>query len=242
MSRRPWLGDIFTLVAEAEGLREDDARPLFRQMVARVRTLHDAGICHCDMGLESFVFAGETNELNLIHMHSSHQYPWDDVVGDFNRHSTPPQSRGVNAPYAAPENIAGMEGDLWSLGTCLFAMLMNALPVVNPQSTAPLSAMFDNKFSEQLVDLINGLLALEPEQRLTAREVEKHPWTVQGAQVRPPSDSVRSTRNLSYSSRREKHSRRCVECNTTDTCKWRFQGTTCNACALAQRDGRKRKR
>ena len=221
--------DLFQIVADAGGLSEDAARPLFSQMLLCVRSLHDAGICHCDIGMESFV-VGATDKFQLIHMHSSHQYPWDDVVGEFNRSIPPvPRFKCMNYLYVAPEKGCSFEADMWSLGVCLFAMMRNALPVYHHTSNAQLSAMFDDKLSQGLVDLVDGLLAIDPQQRLSAREAEKHPWMADGACVQPISRDLSDASTLSVSSSQQQQ-RHCVQCGTTETCRWNCQGTMCNAC------------
>ena len=227
--------DLFQIVADAGGLSEDAARPLFSQMLSCVRSLHDAGICHCDIGLESFV-VGATDKFQLIHMHSSHQYPWDDVVGEFNRSIPPvPRFKCMNYLYVAPEKGCSFEADMWSLGVCLFAMMRNALPVYHHTSNAQLSAMFDDKLSQGLVDLVDGLLAIDPQQRLSAREAEKHPWMADGACGQPISRDLSDASTLSVSSSQQQQ-RHCVQCGTTETSKWRCQGTMCNACGLRHKE------
>ena len=154
--------DLFQIVADAGGLSEDDARPLFLQMLSCVRGLHDAGICHCDLGIESFVFASGEDHLTLIHMHSSHQYPWDIMECSFNRSIPPPQSKNVNYLYVAPENVCSFEADMWSLGMCLFAMVKNEVPVYDRKTAAPLSSLLDNKFSADLMDLLQRYFFVLP--------------------------------------------------------------------------------
>ena len=225
--------DLFQSVADAGGLSEDDARPLFRQMLSCVRGLHDAGICHCDLGLESFVFASGADHLTLIHMHSSHQYPWDITEGGFNRSMPPPQSKNMNYQYVAPEKVCSFEADMWSLGVCLFAIVKNALPVCDDRKTAaPLSSLLDNKFSPGLVDLIDGLLAVDPQQRLNVMEAQQHTWVTGGVCVKRAMSHA-STASVSS----QQQQRRCVQCGTTETCKWRCRGTMCNMCGLRKPGG-----
>ena len=207
--------DLFQLVVDAQGLSEDDARPLFSQMLSCVRSLHNAGICHCDLGIESFPFASGTDQLRLIHMHSSHQYPWDARLGDFDRSSPPPQSRNVNYLYVPPENVCSFEADMWSLGVCLFAMLRNAVPVYDSEATTPLSAMLDNKCSRDLVDLVDGLLALQPQHRLTAREAAEHPWVLRGVSVTAISREMSDASTSLDSSQQQRKGFNCILCDAS---------------------------
>jgi serine/threonine protein kinase len=207
--------DLFQLVVDAGGLSEADARPLFSQMLSCVRSLHDAGICHCDLGIESFTFASGTDKLRLIHMHSSHQYPWDAILGVFYRSSPPPQSRNVNYLYAPPENVCSFEADMWSLGVCLFAMVRNAVPVYDSEATARLSAMLDNKFSHDLVDLVDGLLALEPQHRLTAKGAAEHPWVLGGVCVTAISREMSDASISLDSSQQQRKGFNCILCDAS---------------------------
>lgn len=109
-----------------------------------------------------------------------------------------------NAP---DQGYDGFEADIWSLGICLFAMLSGSFPVPRPGVTTPLSRMLvDAKkgapsppgttgdvtntfqhwhkrtlppFSPELISLIDGLLHFNPSLRLSAEQVEYHPWTVE---------------------------------------------------------------
>lgn len=224
--------DLFQIVADDGGLSEDDAQPFFSQMLSCIRSLHDAGICHCDLGIESFVFASSSaDHLTLIHTHSSHQYPWDTMVGDFNRTVLPPQSKKINYLYAAPENVCSFEADMWSLGLCLFAMVTNTVPVYDRNTAAPFSSMLDSTFSSEFVDLIDRLTAFDPQQRLGAMEAAQHPWVL-GSVCASREMPDASTTSISYLQQRQ-----CVQCGTTETRAWRCQGTLCNACGLRKPGG-----
>lgn len=184
-------GDLFSWceAGVAPGLeREELIRPLARQMVGGVQQLHDLSVVHRDLSLENILLAKLPDgalQVRLI---------------DFSMASTSRRFRNCvrgKASYQAPELHADGEydallSDAFSLGVTIYAVLLKDYPWL---STRPggckcfeyvrkhgfrsylakrklrnSSARVADVMSEPLKQLLEGMLALEPADRLTLGE------------------------------------------------------------------------
>jgi len=89
--------------------------------------------------------------------------------------------------YAAPEMIAGepylgARVDVWSCGVILFAMVCGYLPFEDPDTNLLYKKILDGKFeipswvSDNCKSLINKILNIDPDERLTTKQICAHPW------------------------------------------------------------------
>ncbi|XP_026130485.1 ribosomal protein S6 kinase alpha-1-like, partial [Carassius auratus] len=100
------------------------------------------------------------------------------------------------ANFVAPEVLKRQgydEGcDIWSLGVLLYTMLAGFTPFANGPEDTPeeiLSRIGSGRFtlkggnwdavSDAAKDLVSKMLHVDPHQRLTAKQVLKHPWIIQ---------------------------------------------------------------
>lgn len=193
-------GEVFDKVMKHTMLSESESLRLFAMMLDGVRAAHSAGVAHRDLKLENFVLSA-SGEVKLIDFGLSHIYPRQED-GTVDR-SAPLHSISGSRSYAAPEAAAGtaydgFEADVWSLGICLFAMLSGSFPVVKPGLDVCLSTMLieaqaaggqattvsaysrirraNTHFSEEVLELIDAMLHLDPKQRPTTEQVRRHPW------------------------------------------------------------------
>jgi serine/threonine protein kinase len=127
--------------AYEHGMSEEDVGPLFAQMVEAVRAAHLLGIVHGDIKLEHF--AGRDGEdiyhvrLKLIDWGQAYMFPRNE---DGRVVVTRLRTKGGTRQYLAPErtewagatrSTSGYDGfaaDVWSLGVCLFTMLLRRPP------------------------------------------------------------------------------------------------------------------
>lgn len=180
-------GDLFSTVTGVPGrANELKWQPLVRQLCQAVQTLHDFGIAHRDISMENVLLTriGDDLQVKLI----------DFGCGTIQRHCT--EVRG-KPPYQAPEMHAGVYdaflSDAFAIGVLIYCIAALDLPWASTEpgrcrfydrinakgfrsvledrramqnSGSPLKAVF----SEALVCLLEGLLASDPNCRLTLGE------------------------------------------------------------------------
>jgi len=137
----------------------------------------------------------------IIDFGLSHQYK-KQGDGSFDR-SQPLYEMCGSKSYAAPEVLHGKVGydgfaaDMWSLGVSLFAMLSGFFPLdeatdkdwrygklvesqrAGKSTTAEVFRWYKRKcnhLSQEVIHLLDGLLATDPHKRLTMSQALAHPW------------------------------------------------------------------
>jgi len=172
-------GELFNYIVEKGRLDEAEAAKLFSQMVAAVDSCHRNLVIHRDLKPENLLLDAN-GDIKVI----------DFGLGTIL--SSPDEILEVacgSPHYAAPEMLLGggylgQRVDMWALGVCLYAMLCGCLPFDEPD----MEVLYDRiiagdfdfspapKLSAHAKDLINGLLHMPPEERITARAVLNHKW------------------------------------------------------------------
>uniref|UniRef100_A0A0K0EFK9 Protein kinase domain-containing protein n=1 Tax=Strongyloides stercoralis TaxID=6248 RepID=A0A0K0EFK9_STRER len=114
---------LYDCIIQDGRYKENEARKLFQQLVAAVGHCHLIGIAHRDIKLEN-IMVDRTNTLRLIDFGLS--------SAKLNNLTQPCGS----LPYTAPEILAGqpydgIKVDIWSVGVCLFIMLVGKFPFEN---------------------------------------------------------------------------------------------------------------
>lgn len=187
-------GDLFSWCEEAPRpgpAREKSAQPLFWQVTLAVKHLHMHGIVHRDLSLENILLTIDAAGGLAIKL-------CDFGMAGLARTGVP---RRVGKPsYQAPEMFSEtpqdpIPMDIFSIGVVLFAMIAHDYPWLSTKpgqcklysyirqnglqrymQTRKLrkgdGERLSDVFSKALQELVLGLLALEPEHRLTLRRVQ----------------------------------------------------------------------
>lgn len=149
---------------------------IFKQIISGLKYLHSHGICHHDVKPSNILIC-ENGMAKLSDFGIGHSFQSaDEVFG--------------SPAYQAPEffdddddiEIDPIKEDIWSLGVTLYETAFGKLPffgenayevsyqVRNSSLTIPDSA------SPDLQDLLMGMLAINPQKRLSMDDIEKHPF------------------------------------------------------------------
>jgi len=194
-------GELFDQVIDrgANAMPEHVARNFFCQLLDGVAYCHLAGVAHRDLKLEN-VLLNETGVVKLIDFGLSHVYP-RLADGTIDR-TTPLKDVCGSKSYAAPEVLGargydGFAADMWSCGVCLFAMLSGFFPLDEASANdwrfpRLVSAQQEKRsttevvygwykrsarhLSREVVHLLDSLLCINPQQRLTMAQTRDHPW------------------------------------------------------------------
>lgn len=173
--------DLHAFIRRKQRVKEPEAALLFRQIVYAVRHCHGNGIILRDLKLRKFLFTDkDRTHLSLDGLEEAHVL--DDDTDD-----RMTDKHGCLA-YVCPEILSSTDGysgksaDVWSLGVVLYTMLVGQYPFHDsdvgvmfrkirqgcyaiPDTVSPLGKC-----------LIRNLLRREPSERLTVKEILKHPW------------------------------------------------------------------
>ncbi|OQS07581.1 kinase [Thraustotheca clavata] len=184
------------------------ARVFFQQIVAGVAYMHGEGYAHRDLSLENILV--DSNHVCKI-------ADFGDVIG-VDHVCT---DRAGKLFYMAPEVYNGEyyipgEADIWSLGVMLFTMLTGhplffKADESDPNYSILISDGFDalvQKLGMALpsmeMDIIEQMLEIDPEERITIEELITHEYIAQTSRitatpaVRSPSKAIRHQRGYRY--------------------------------------------
>ncbi|KAL2871542.1 serine/threonine-protein kinase [Aspergillus lucknowensis] len=168
-------GELFDYVSNNGPLPEEEAVRLFRQVIAGLGYCHRFNICHRDLKPENILLDGDHNV----------------KLADFGMAALQPAGHWLNTScgsphYAAPEIIYGRKyrgdkADIWSCGIILYALLTGFLPFDGGDLHTTLQLvrkgdyMIPPNVSDEAADLIQRILQKKPDDRISMREMWKHP-------------------------------------------------------------------
>jgi len=175
-------GELFDKIAADYGLEEDLAHFYYKQLVMGMEYLHSRGIAHRDLKPENLLIDANGN-LKISDFGLATLFKYKGVT----RRLT---SACGTPPYVAPEihcmDYEGPPVDIWSSGIILFVLLAGNTPWDEP---TPRSEEFVayishpnldyepwNSFSKPVLNLIKGILTIEPNKRYTIEDIKLDPW------------------------------------------------------------------
>lgn len=186
-------GSLLDYVRSKKRLREPEAAKFLQQVVHGLIYCHSKGVIHRDIKLENLLLDSDTN-IRII---------------DFGLSAiTAPGKRlkvFCGSPsYAAPEIVArrqydGPPVDVWSLGVVLFAMICGYLPFHAGGDRQALCRKImkghyscPDTISAEAKDLLEQMLTVDPEARITLKQVLAHPWVSHATRWTPPAGELPS--------------------------------------------------
>ncbi|XP_049781427.1 serine/threonine-protein kinase NIM1 isoform X1 [Schistocerca cancellata] len=168
-------GELFNKITSAGRIPEEEASPLYAQIVAAVAFMHDNNFIHRDIKAENVFFSS----------------PGVVKLGDFGFSTQLTAGREQqlttfcgSPPYAAPElfrdeSYVGAPVDTWALGVLLFFMVTGQMPFKAHTVAALKKQILDCNYSvppfvsPACKQLIVGILQLEPTSRLSLQSVSE---------------------------------------------------------------------
>lgn len=189
-------GEIFEIIANNGRFREPEAKIIFRQILDGLEYIHSKNLAHRDLKPENILMTCDNQA----------------KIGDFGFCHFQPSKSLLYTPcgsiyYAPPELLEGIGydgkmADLWSCGVILFAMCSGTLPWNQAPDRQIIqqikSGVFDIPlyFSNELTDLVIGLLQVDVKKRYTLNQVLNHGW-ITGIKILSPSKpSISASKSL----------------------------------------------
>lgn len=179
-------GDLFNRILQQDrGIPELESKVIFYQIALAVKYLHDQGITHRDIKPENIL------------LNNNDSYPLVKVT-DFGLSKIIVNSEMktvCGTPlYLAPEILLTRGNstytkqiDVWSLGVLLYVLLSGSSPFNDDDPNLSLNQQivkgiyhfpkvcFDH-VSKDAIDLIKGMLVVNPLRRITSDDILKHKW------------------------------------------------------------------
>ena len=175
-------GELFNYIVNKKRLSENESSFFYYQIIQGLEYIHSLGIVHRDLKPENLLLSKE-HLLKIIDFGLSNYF----TKGQKELLSTP-----CGSPcYASPEMVAGkkydgMKIDVWSTGIILYAMLCGYLPFEDKNNDVLFDKIlecnveFPEFISDEPKDLINKILVVDPEKRITIEEIKKHSYYKRG--------------------------------------------------------------
>ena len=189
-----WLG--MTMPLYSEGTLGDainagrlnnrhDKVAIAHGLLSAVAHLHDNGLIHRDIKSDNVMLVNEDGNWNPVLIDFSLAKVIRGTMFNSNQlilEETSTHTGGVGTvTYTAPEVVEskpyGFKSDLWSVGVILLEMIQNHTIEAqkNKEALRMVEEVKDMLPSQPLPNLIRGLLAVNPEERLSARQALESP-------------------------------------------------------------------
>ncbi|XP_057600411.1 PAS domain-containing serine/threonine-protein kinase isoform X2 [Hippopotamus amphibius kiboko] len=165
--------DLFAFIDRHPSLDEPLASYIFRQLVSAVGYLRSKSIVHRDIKDENIVIA-EDFTIKLIDFGSAAYLERGKLFYTF----------CGTIEYCAPEVLMGNpyrgpELEVWSMGVTLYTLIFEENPFCELEETVEAAINPPYLVSEDLMNLLSGLLQPVPEQRTTLEKLVTDPWVMQ---------------------------------------------------------------
>uniref|UniRef100_A0A915C9X9 protein kinase C n=1 Tax=Parascaris univalens TaxID=6257 RepID=A0A915C9X9_PARUN len=182
-------GDMLEMIlSQAAGrLDERTTKFLIMQILCSLRYLHSKGIAHCDLKPENVLLSDLVTAFPQTKLCD---FGYARFIGDAQFRKTIVGTPAYLAPEVLQKRGYNKSLDMWSVGVIIYVTLSGTFPFNDGEEISEqiqnAAFMFPaepwKEISRSAIDLIQRLLKVEIEERLTIDECMAHEW-LQGAQV-----------------------------------------------------------
>jgi len=175
-------GDLFDRIGKIKAYSEEDARDLAVKMLKAMSYCHSHRVAHCDMKPKNLLLMSEDNNSYI-------------KLADFGFaarcHTEKCLSKQCGTPFfVSPEILMrqpyDQQSDMWSVGCIIFLLLSGNLPFMGRSQKELFRKIVSGKFefkevawngiSPDAKDLVQKLLVLDPDDRITSSQALRHRW------------------------------------------------------------------
>eukprot|EP01121_Diplochlamys_sp_Union-15-3_P007484 TRINITY_DN1905_c0_g1_i2.p1 TRINITY_DN1905_c0_g1~~TRINITY_DN1905_c0_g1_i2.p1 ORF type:complete len:611 (-),score=96.40 TRINITY_DN1905_c0_g1_i2:105-1895(-) len=174
-------GELFDYLVQKGSLSLDEAKQFLGDIITGLEYCHAHLICHRDLKPENLLLTGDKKCIK---------------IADFGMASIlKPGSLLVTScgspHYASPEIVRGEEydgrgSDIWSCGVILYALVTGSLPFDDDNIRNLLLKVKSGVYPD-LAELIQRMLTIDPQKRITIPEIKTHAWIVKKRAILWPS-------------------------------------------------------
>jgi len=158
---------------------EQDTKVISLQILGAIAYLHENSICHRDITPRN-ILVSPNGGATLIDL---------GLAVDVRDLELAPKSAGTMgymAPEAMKEEPVACISDVFSMGCIMYQMLFAFPPFMSYEILSPSKVEFPDPswglvISEELTELLEGMLAKDPKDRVASREAVAHAWFDQAA-------------------------------------------------------------
>jgi len=176
-------GELLDALLDLGNYTEEDAKCIAKQLLDALAYMHLNNVTHRDLKLENLLLA-RPNDISSV------------VIADFGLARNSKNARQVfstqcgTPSYVAPEILLGKPYspavDVWSMGVILYTLLIGSFPFAHNDQQSLFRLICSGKVDDQqpewgqisddVKDLLKGLLDIDPRKRLTAADALNHTW------------------------------------------------------------------
>jgi len=185
-------GDLFDKIVPDVGIGEEIAQHYFTQLANGLNYIHTEGICHRDLKPENILLdVAGTLKISDFGLCSVYKLKESGKTRKLSEQCG-------SLPYIAPELATELPYDaepidVWGIGVILFTMLAGNTPWDEPTSHSTEFVRYSkgrcfedhpwSSFSDSVLSLLTGMLAIDPENRMPLSEIFAHPWMMRPSQI-----------------------------------------------------------
>ncbi|XP_027343278.1 CBL-interacting serine/threonine-protein kinase 23 [Abrus precatorius] len=161
------------------GLREDEARKFFHQLICAVDFCHSRGVFHRDLKPENLLIAADGSlKVSDFGLSALPQ----QLREDGRLHTMCGSTRFMAPEVMKKEGYEGAKADIWSCGIVLFTLLAGQVPFEDNNSFLLCQKIFQAKLtfpsyiSSSVKRLLKRIIDPNPDTRITIQEIYDHEW------------------------------------------------------------------
>ncbi|KAJ6235605.1 protein kinase [Anaeramoeba flamelloides] len=185
-------GELFDYIIKCGKVPTNQTRKFFQQIIYGLEHLHSFSISHRDLKPENLLL-DENNNIKIS----------DFGMAKITKSGKLLKTACGSPHYVSPEIINGRKydgkkSDIWSCGVILYALLCGSLPFDQEDYSQLLFHIKKGRYllpthlNELEKDLISRMLNIHPDERISIRDIKRHPWFTFNFPIRyiPPSPPV----------------------------------------------------